>query len=59
MNLVGLRNYDLKVADVNNDKKPDLIVMYEAQETTGFAQKNGRIQVFLNRGASAAATAAK
>lgn len=52
VNLSGLRNYEIKVADVNNDKKPDVIVMYEAQETTGFAQKNGRIQVFLNRGAA-------
>lgn len=45
------RNYDITVADVNNDKRPDVILMYETESTTAMARKNGRIQVFLNRGA--------
>lgn len=44
------RNYDLAVADVNGDERPDVILMYEAQSTTSLAEKNGSIQVFLNRG---------
>ncbi|MFL6246517.1 MAG: FG-GAP repeat domain-containing protein [Thermoanaerobaculia bacterium] len=44
------RNYDLGVADVNGDGRPDVILMYEAQTTTALAEKNGSIQVFLNRG---------
>lgn len=44
------QNYDLTVADVNGDKRPDLIVMYETDSATAMARKNGRIQVFLNRG---------
>jgi len=44
------RNYDLAVADVNGDQRPDVILMYEAQSTTSLAEKNGSIQVFLNRG---------
>lgn len=44
------RNYDLGVADVNGDGRPDVILMYEAQSTTAMAEKNGSIQVFLNRG---------
>ncbi|HEU4886871.1 MAG TPA: VCBS repeat-containing protein, partial [Thermoanaerobaculia bacterium] len=44
------RNYDLAVADVNGDARPDVILMYEAQSTTSLAEKNGSIQVFLNRG---------
>lgn len=44
------RNYDVAVADVNGDDRPDVILMYEAQSTTSLAEKNGSIQVFLNRG---------
>jgi hypothetical protein len=52
-------NYDLKIADVNRDKKPDVILMYETGGTTALADRDGRIQVFLNGGAVAATTAAK
>ena len=41
-------NYHLKSADVNGDGRPDLIVMYEADEPP--APRNGKIEVFLNRG---------
>jgi VCBS repeat protein len=44
--------YDLKVADVNGDKRPDLIVMYEAAESSPFGFRDGSIQVFLNDGSS-------
>lgn len=45
-------NYDLLVADVNNDGLPDVILMYESSTKTAFAQKDGSIHVFLNRGAA-------
>lgn len=54
LTLSGLRNYDVTVADVNNDKRPDVIVMYEAESSTAFAKKTGKVQVFLNRGTIAA-----
>ncbi|HEX8254773.1 MAG TPA: VCBS repeat-containing protein [Thermoanaerobaculia bacterium] len=44
------RNYDLTVADVNGDSRPDVIVMYEADSATALSPKNGSVQVFLNRG---------
>lgn len=47
--------YDLKVADVNGDGRPDIIIMYEADQTTAFAPRNGSIHVFLNRGPEPAA----
>jgi len=50
--LPPLRNYDLTVADVNGDKLPDLVLMYESESGSGVAKKNGRIQVLLNRGAT-------
>lgn len=40
--------YDIKVADLNRDKRPDLILMYEAEEGT----QNGSMHVFLNAGPS-------
>ncbi|HKB78588.1 MAG TPA: FG-GAP and VCBS repeat-containing protein [Thermoanaerobaculia bacterium] len=53
-------NYDITVADVNGDGRPDLIVMYEsAGASTTFGQRDGSIAVFLNRGAAPAARAAK
>ena len=52
-------SYDIKVADVNGDKKPDVIVMYESGAKTAFAVQDGSIHVYLNRGASAAPAAAK
>jgi hypothetical protein len=50
LTLPPLRNYDLTVADVNGDKRPDVILMYESESGSGLSQKNGRIEVFLNRG---------
>ncbi|HEX7830819.1 MAG TPA: VCBS repeat-containing protein [Thermoanaerobaculia bacterium] len=48
--LPPLRNYDINVSDVNGDGRPDVILMYESESGSGLAKKNGRIQVFLNRG---------
>lgn len=50
LTLPPLRNYDVKLADVNGDGRPDVILMYESESGSGLAKKNGRIQVFLNRG---------
>lgn len=47
--LPNLINYDLTVADMNGDRKPDLVLIYESDESPS-AGKNGRVQVFLNRG---------
>lgn len=47
--------YDIKVADVNGDGRPDVIIMYEADQVTAFAARNGSIHVFLNRGVEPAA----
>jgi hypothetical protein len=44
-------NYDLRVADVNGDRKPDVIVMYESAGTTALADRDGSIHVFLSQGA--------
>lgn len=41
-------SYDLKIADVNNDKRPDVILLYESNETLATRAKDGAIQVFLN-----------
>jgi hypothetical protein len=46
------RHYDVAVVDVNADKKLDVIMMYEAQSGTSFSSKNGKVEVFLNRGAA-------
>jgi hypothetical protein len=54
--------YDLKVIDVNGDKRPDVLIMYESGALTnaaenskrGFASRNGSVHVFLNRGFSKA-----
>jgi hypothetical protein len=43
-------NYDVKVADVNGDGKPDVIVMYESSGAGALSVANGSIHVFLNRG---------
>ena len=45
------RNYDLTVADVNGDGRPDVIVMYETSGTSSLSINDGSIHVFLNRGA--------
>jgi len=44
------RTYDLVVTDLNRDKKPDVLVMFEAQQATAFSQKNGSVRVYLNKG---------
>jgi hypothetical protein len=46
------KHYDLTVADVNGDRRPDVVVMYEAQSGTALGPKNGKVEVFLNRGAT-------
>jgi hypothetical protein len=43
-------NYDVKVADVNGDSRPDVILMYETSGKTALADRDGAIRVFLNRG---------
>ncbi|HYI10571.1 MAG TPA: VCBS repeat-containing protein [Thermoanaerobaculia bacterium] len=48
------RFYDLGLADVNGDKRLDVVMMYEAQTGTSFSRKNGKVEVFLNRGAGKA-----
>jgi hypothetical protein len=60
LKLLDLPMYDLKVADVNGDKRPDIMVMYESGASTNaasagvttpsFASRNGSVRVFLNRG---------
>lgn len=59
LKLMDLGMYDLKVVDVNGDKKPDVIVMYESGASTNaaeaaatptFASRNGSVHVLLNRG---------
>jgi hypothetical protein len=52
-------SYDIKVADVNKDGRPDIIVMYEMSESIlATAPKDGSIEVFLNRGAKSGVVAA-
>ena len=50
LELGSQRHYDLTVADVNADKRPDVVIMYEAESGTSFSRKNGKVDVFLNRG---------
>jgi hypothetical protein len=50
LTLAGQRNYDLTVADVNGDQRPDVVLMYEADSGTAMAPKNGAVKVYLNRG---------
>ena len=47
-------NYDVIVADVNKDGRPDIILLYESSERTRFGVQDGSIHVFLNRGAPGA-----
>ncbi|MDP9359911.1 MAG: VCBS repeat-containing protein [Acidobacteriota bacterium] len=57
--ILDLVNYDIRVADVNGDGKPDVIMMYESGAKTVFAPRDGSIRVYLNRGASKASKPAK
>jgi hypothetical protein len=43
-------NYEVKVADLNGDGRPDIILMYESASTTSLSPRDGSIHVFLNRG---------
>ncbi|HVS32797.1 MAG TPA: VCBS repeat-containing protein [Thermoanaerobaculia bacterium] len=46
-------SYDIKVADVNQDGRPDVLVMYESTAMSSLGLQDGSIQVFLNQGVSA------
>ena len=50
--------YDIKVADVNRDGRPDIIMMYESDSTTMLAPRNGSVHVYLNRGVTSTQTVA-
>jgi len=52
-------NYDVRVADVNGDGRPDIILMYESSGRFAFGEQNGAIEVFLNRGSASAPAQAK
>jgi hypothetical protein len=52
-------SYDLRVADLNGDGRPDVIMMYESGSKTAFAVQDGSIHVYLNRGASTVPVPAK
>ncbi|MGZ7078949.1 MAG: FG-GAP repeat domain-containing protein [Thermoanaerobaculia bacterium] len=54
-----LSNYDIRIADVNGDGRPDVIIMYESSEPTALAARNGSIQVFLNRGTGVSPASSK
>ena len=45
-------NYDVHVGDVNGDKRPDVMLMYESDAESRLGEQNGSIHVFLNRGAA-------
>jgi hypothetical protein len=50
LNVEPNTNYDIKIADVNGDGRPDVILMYESSGTSAFSVRDGSIHVFLNRG---------
>lgn len=50
------RTYDLLVRDLNGDRKPDVLLMFEAAEATAFSGKNGSVRVYLNRGVGSGAS---
>jgi hypothetical protein len=54
LQIPDLVNYDIKVADVNGDGRPDVIMMFESGAKTAFAPQDGSIRVYLNRGAGKA-----
>ncbi len=43
------RSYDLVLEDVNRDRRPDVLVMFEASQATAFSPKNGSVRVYLNQ----------
>jgi hypothetical protein len=43
-------NYDVTVADVDKDGRPDVIISYETDKQGALGFQNGSIHVFLNRG---------
>ncbi|MFZ2493706.1 MAG: VCBS repeat-containing protein [Thermoanaerobaculia bacterium] len=51
------KTYDVRLADVNGDKRLDVVIMYETASTTALAARDGAVKVFLNQGAGAAQTA--
>ncbi|HEX7708052.1 MAG TPA: VCBS repeat-containing protein [Thermoanaerobaculia bacterium] len=50
LELSDLPNYDLEVADIDGDGRPDLIIMFAAESGTALSREYGSIEVFLNRG---------
>lgn len=49
--------YDIRVADVNGDGRPDIVIGYEAAGST-ITKRDGSIHVYLNQGSSQAPLAA-
>jgi hypothetical protein len=43
-------NYDLTIADVNKDGRPDVVIAYETDKQGALGFQNGAIHVFLDRG---------
>ncbi|HEX6177494.1 MAG TPA: VCBS repeat-containing protein [Thermoanaerobaculia bacterium] len=43
-------NYDVSVADVNRDGRPDVLVLFESTSDSPFGRQNGSVRFFLNRG---------
>lgn len=52
-------NYDVTVADVNGDGRPDIVIAYESDKQTKLGVQNGSIHVFLNRGVETAGASAQ
>jgi hypothetical protein len=50
LQLMDNPNYDITVGDVNGDKRPDVIVLFESTAERAFGNQNGAVKVFLNRG---------
>lgn len=43
-------SYDLTIADVNKDGRPDVVIAYESDKQGALGFQNGSIHVFLNEG---------
>jgi hypothetical protein len=50
LELSDLPNYDLEVADIDGDGRPDIVLMYAAETGTGLAPRRAAVEVWLNRG---------